>query len=102
MRPITVNGRPIEATQSRERSTSFGGQWEAGDTIELSLPMPVRMIEAHPFVEEARNQVAVVRGPIVYCLESIDLPANIRLLDVLLPRAAKICIGANRRACFPA
>ena len=28
-------------------------------------------------VEEARNQVAAQRGPIVYCLESVDLPGAV-------------------------
>jgi DUF1680 family protein len=59
-------------------------RWSVGDVIELCLPMPVRLIEANPYVEEARNQVAVMRGPLVYCLESIDLPAGVRLLDVYL------------------
>ena len=34
--------------------------------------MPVALIEANPLVEENRNQVAVKRGPVVYCLESVD------------------------------
>ena len=34
------------------------------------------MLQAHPLVEEGRNQVAVQRGPLVYCLESPDLPAG--------------------------
>ena len=53
--------------------------------IGLTLPMPGRLIEAHPLVEEARNQVAVMRGPVVYCLESTDLPAGVGVLDVALP-----------------
>src|SRR5207249_3861383 len=61
--------------------------WKAGDVVELDLPMPVRLIEANPYVEETRNQVAVMRGPIVYCLESTDLPAGVRLLDVSLSRS---------------
>ena len=36
--------------------------------------MPVRLMEANPLVEEDLNQVAVQRGPVVYCLESPDLP----------------------------
>jgi DUF1680 family protein len=60
--------------------------WKAGDVVELNLPMPVRVIESHPYVEETRNQVAVMRGPIVYCLESPDLPAGVRVLDVRLDR----------------
>ena len=33
--------------------------------------MPAELIEAHPLVEETRNQTSIRRGPIVYCL---DLP----------------------------
>ena len=36
-------------------------------------------------MEEVRNQVAVRRGPIVYCLESTDLPADVDVLDVIVP-----------------
>ena len=31
--------------------------------------MPVRLIEANPKVKNLRNKVAVMRGPLVYCLE---------------------------------
>jgi uncharacterized protein len=64
--------------------------WARGDTIELDLPMPVRLVEAHPYVEEARNHVAVVRGPVVYCLESPDLPSGVRVMDVSLPRDVRL------------
>ena len=47
-------------------------------------------MEAHPLVEEARNQVAVVRGPLVYCLESIDLPKGVRISDVVIPREIEL------------
>ena len=49
------------------------------------MTMPVRLMEANPLVEEVRNQVAIKRGPIVYCLESADLPQGIRIDDVLIP-----------------
>jgi DUF1680 family protein len=63
--------------------------WAAGDVVELDFPMPVRMLEANPNVEETRNQAAIVRGPIVYCLESNDLPQGVRVSDVRLDRAGK-------------
>ena len=50
--------------------------------------MPVRMMTAHSRLEQSRNQVAVMRGPIVYCLESSDLPTNLRVQDVAIPRDA--------------
>jgi len=64
-------------------------QWSIGDVVELSLPLPVRLIEANPYVEEARNHIAIMRGPLVYCLESIDLPPDVKLMDVFLPHDAK-------------
>lgn len=53
--------------------------WRAGDVIELQLPMPGRLVEANPKAEHQRNQVAVMRGPLLYCLESPDLPEGLVL-----------------------
>ena len=63
--------------------------WSAGDKVELDLGMQTRLIEGHPKIEETRNQVAVARGPIVYCLESADLPAGVGIDDVAIPATAK-------------
>ena len=59
--------------------------WRSGDVIELNLPMPVRLMQAHPKAEQLRNQVAVMRGPMLYCLESKDLPNDIDLNNVYIP-----------------
>ena len=56
-------------------------KWKTGDRISLELSMPVTLIESHPLVEETRNQVAIKRGPVVYCLESTDI-TNIPLKTV--------------------
>ncbi len=58
--------------------------FKAGDVVELELPMPVQLIESNPLVEETRNQVAVKRGPVVYCLESIDLPKDRTIFDLAI------------------
>ena len=63
-------------------------KWNAGDKIELILDMPATLLESNPLVEETRNQVAVKRGPIVYCLESSDLP-NQNVFDVVIPTSIK-------------
>lgn len=59
--------------------------WQAGDMLELHLPMRPRLIKAHPKAEEIRNHVAVMRGPLVYCLEGVDLPDDVSILDVYVP-----------------
>jgi uncharacterized protein len=52
--------------------------------------MRPRLIEAHPLVEETLNQVAVKRGPIVYCSESCDLPDGVRVRDIRVPADSKL------------
>ena len=56
--------------------------WKAGDTVVLDLDMPVRVIEPDPRVDAVRGCVAVQRGPLVYCVESADLPPETELEDL--------------------
>ena len=56
--------------------------------IHLHFDMPVRLTVAHPFVEEDCNQVAVERGPLVYCMESPDVEAK-SLDDILIDPSAE-------------
>ena len=51
--------------------------------------MPVVLMESHPLVEETRNQLAVMRGPLVYCLEDKDLPPGVVIESVRIQRDAK-------------
>lgn len=85
---LSVNRQPVTVTAGRY--TEVRRTWAAGDAVELTLPLKPRLVETHPLVEEARNQVAVMRGPLVYCLESNDLPATVRVQDVTLPRSARL------------
>ena len=58
--------------------------WKKGDVIELDIPMPVELMQANPLVEETKNQVAVKRGPIVYCLESEDISKKVDINTIIL------------------
>ncbi len=62
--------------------------WTPGDVISLALDFSPTLWEANPLVEETVGQVAVRSGPLVYCLESNDLPAGVRLADVAFALAA--------------
>lgn len=83
---LAVNGTPLATPLVPGSYAPLTRVWEQGDVIDLDLPLRVRLLEGHPQIEEARNQVAVARGPLVYCLESPDLPTGVRLSDVALPR----------------
>ena len=81
---LTVNGKPAGISLQPGKYAEVAHKWAAGDKIELNLSMPVKLIEANPLVEETRNQVAVKRGPIVYCLEAIDLPKGENIFNIAL------------------
>jgi uncharacterized protein len=48
--------------------------WREGDFLELELDMPVIIRQADPRVKGHAGKVALTRGPLVYCLESVDNP----------------------------
>ena len=77
---LKLNGQPILAEDLRQPR-----KWKKGDTVELDLRMQPRLMEANPLVEEAKNQVAVMRGPIVYCLEGEDIEGGYRINDIAIP-----------------
>jgi DUF1680 family protein len=81
---LLVNGQPVATTLTPGTYAEVNRRWKAGDKVELSLPMPAQLVEANPLVEETRNQVAVRRGPVVYCLEANDLPAGKPLSGLLV------------------
>jgi DUF1680 family protein len=56
--------------------------WKAGDTVVLELDLEVRVVEPDPRVDAVRGCVAVERGPLVYCLESADLPPGSELEEL--------------------
>ncbi|WP_420147268.1 aceric acid hydrolase [Spirosoma sp.] len=80
---INVNGKAVTTSLKSGEYAEINRTWKAGDKVSINLPMPVKLIEANPLVEENRNQVAVKRGPVVYCLESTD-NANTKLTNVAL------------------
>ena len=80
---LTKNGQEISFTTEKGYIV-IDDTWRKGDIIVLDMPMHPRVVEANPLVEESRGQVAVVRGPIVYCVESQDIN-GIRIDDIAIP-----------------
>ncbi|MBN1670179.1 MAG: glycoside hydrolase family 127 protein [Kiritimatiellae bacterium] len=87
---IEINGRRRRTALQPGSYAAVRQVWRAGDVIRLSLPMPARLIEAHPYVEELRNHVAVMRGPLVYCLEAPDMPEGVRVPEVRMTAPCRL------------
>jgi DUF1680 family protein len=76
---LTLNGAPVEAALQNGYAL-VEREWAEGDRLTLTLPLCPRRVYASPRVREDIGKVAVMRGPLVYCLEEAD---NGRLLPAL-------------------
>lgn len=82
---ITVNGELFVNENKANTYTEINRVWKKGDVVELVLDMPVKLMESNPLVEETRNQTVVKRGPLVYCLEGMDVAGGNSIDNVLIP-----------------
>lgn len=81
---LSVNGKAVAVKTTSGTYAAINRIWKAGDVITLVLPMEAQLIESNPLVEENRNQVAVKRGPVVYCLESKDFQGK-NIFNAVIP-----------------
>ena len=81
---LKINGEPADAQPQPDGYVHLKRSWKTGDVIELDLPMPARRVYPHEKIAENQGKVALMRGPILYCLESVDQPAA-DLFNVVLP-----------------
>ena len=80
---VSVNGEEIALAGIMENGYALiGREWKNGDTVELTLAMPVEKMAAHPGVKENAGKIALQRGPVVYCLEEVDNGANLHNLVI--------------------
>ena len=82
---LKVNGEPVQGTWKANTYAEVNRIWKKGDCVEWVMDMPVKLLEANPLAEEIRNQVVVKRGPLVYCLESMDIEGGHKIDNVLIP-----------------
>ncbi|NQX43772.1 glycoside hydrolase family 127 protein [Paenibacillus tritici] len=70
---IRVNGAAVSAEEALELGYAvIRREWQAGDLIELTLPMEAHRVYAHPNLRADAGKTAIQRGPLVYCLEAVD------------------------------
>ena len=82
---VTMNGQKI--TPVIEKGYLIIDDKFSKDVIDISFDMPAQIVYANPNVRADVGKVAVVKGPIVYCLEETDNGSNLSnlYLDVSEP-----------------
>ncbi|MCL2202612.1 MAG: glycoside hydrolase family 127 protein [Defluviitaleaceae bacterium] len=84
---IKINGEEISPAVENGYA-QLSRVWHKGDTLELCMQMPPRRVYASTKVRENANCVAIMRGPLVYCVEECDNGADLSALR--LPRNATL------------
>ncbi len=79
---LKLNGRAL-GLRTEKGFAVVEQEWNAGDVLDLTLPMPVRRIEADPRVQDDGGRVALQRGPLVYCAEWPDNEGH--ALNIVIP-----------------
>jgi len=67
-----VNGEDAKADYEAGYAV-LDRNWQEGDFIEVTWPMVPLRVLCHEAVEPNRGRIALQRGPIVYCVEGLDV-----------------------------
>ncbi|HNQ88897.1 MAG TPA: glycoside hydrolase family 127 protein [Verrucomicrobiota bacterium] len=70
---VRLNGQP-QAPKLEQGYIALRAEWKDGDRVELSLPMAIQHVTADARVAANVGRVALQYGPLVYNVESVDLP----------------------------
>ena len=62
---ITVNGQAVAGPIKGGQFLPIEREWKPGDTVTIDLPMPFRLVAGR---KRQAGRVAVMRGPMVFCL----------------------------------
>ncbi|HTO29719.1 MAG TPA: glycoside hydrolase family 127 protein [Pararhizobium sp.] len=70
---IKVNGEAIDlASVMVDGYARIEREWKSGDHVDLDIPLAPRALFANPLVRQDAGRVALMRGPMVYCVEATD------------------------------
>lgn len=81
---ININGDLYTHSVTSGTYVTISRSWSVGDSVCIQFPLTVRQVRKHTDATEDIQQVALMRGPILYCIESQDQP-NIDLFHIVLP-----------------
>lgn len=78
---ITIDGKPAEYRQEKGM-LYLTRQWSGNEIITYEMDMPIRLMSANPQVRADAGKGAIMKGPLVYCLESCDNGENLSAISI--------------------
>lgn len=87
---INVNGEQVAENLKGGSYYKITRNWTKGDVVETEFPMPVKIMVADPRIKDNLGKVAVMRGPVVYCLEDQDITDGVKIDSVFFSAATDL------------
>ncbi|MDK4735612.1 glycoside hydrolase family 127 protein [Rhizobium sp. CNPSo 3490] len=82
---VSVNGAMLDlGAHVRDGYARIDREWADGDKVAVYLPLAFRPQYANPKVRQDAGRVALMRGPLVYCVETTDNGEDLN--TIVLPR----------------
>ncbi|MBB4275341.1 glycoside hydrolase family 127 protein [Rhizobium mongolense] len=70
---IKVNGEALDLSSVMlDGYARIEREWKNGDHVDLDIPLAARSLFANPLVRQDAGRTALMRGPLVYCVEATD------------------------------
>lgn len=69
---LEINGMPSTSYCLEKGYIHIDRIWSDGDTVQLTLEMAVKLLQADSRAQDYCGKVALMRGPLVYCMEEFD------------------------------
>ncbi len=82
---VQINGEPADEEAVPGQYLEIRRTWKKRDRVRLHLAMPVQEVGVDHRAAEFEGKVALMRGPLVYCFESVDQPDR-EAWDIQIPR----------------
>jgi len=83
---VSVNGKKLQG-KTLNGYFVINRKWKKGDVVELNLPMEVRRVKANENVRADRGLLSFERGPVMYCMEGVDLDDH-HVFNKFIPESA--------------
>jgi len=69
---VKINDETLPTELNEKGYITLSRTWNRGDRAELIMEMETTLVAANLSVSENRGKAAIMRGPLVYCMEEID------------------------------
>lgn len=88
---VMINGISVQCTTDLDGYLTLCKKWKKGDIVDIEFDMPVNRVYTDKNVKANIGKVALMKGPVLYCLEGIDNNFDIERME--LPSFNEITSG---------